>query len=290
MSGGSGGTTTVQKSYTPMEEQIRNTLLQQGLNTYYSTMGQGGAYPGAAPIPASQQTQQARQMLTQAALGPGQDVSMAAGNALKFGLSDVLKPESNPSLQSYLDSATRRISDTYTDPNGVLAQIRNNFTAGNSGGTSTREGIAGGLAAKSFLNTIGDVTANVTNTAYGQGLDTFGKAMAFAPQTYGLITQPAQTLATVGGSIESDKAAQEAYAAAQRQWTLNQPWMGLQNLGSLFSGVAAPGSTTSMDPAKNPAMSAAGGAMAGWALGAQMGAGYGPYGAAIGALAGLVLS
>jgi len=292
MSGG-GSSTTVQKSYTPEEEEIRKFMLEAGKGIYDQTAAQTSAatYPGAKPVPVSAETEAARQMLTGFSLGQGQSIAQTTGDALQFGMRDVLNPQSNPYYQAHQAAAIRPITQAYTDPGGVIQTITDRFTAGNSGGYGTRESIAGGLAARSYLDTIGDVTAKMGSTAYGQGLDTFGRTLAFAPQSYNMMLQPAQTLATVGGSREAEAAGIENFEAAKRQWELNAPWMGLQNLGAVFQGTASPATKTEADAASNPAMSAAGGAMAGWAIGAQIGGqSGGPWGAAIGALAGLILA
>lgn len=288
-----GGTSTVQqKSFTPEEEAMRKLLMSTGKDIYDQTQGQytAAGYPGAAPVPASPQTIQARQMLQDTATGQGSAVSAAAGQALQFGLKDVLYPESNPALQATIDTATRQVGQAYTDPGGVISRIKQNFTAGNSGGTSTRESIAGGLAARSYLDTVGDVTGKLASQGYQAGLDTFGRTMAFAPQAYNLMTQPAQTMAQVGGSVEAEQAALNNFESLKKQYALNAPWMGLQNLSNVFTGTANPATTSTANTQSNPVMNMAGGAMAGWALGAQMGASYGPYGAAAGAFLGLLMS
>lgn len=291
MSGG-GSSTTTQKSYTPQEEEIRQFMLKTGQDIYDKQATSGpGQYPGAKPIPASAETEAARRQLTNFSLGQGQTIAQTTGEALQFGMKDVLNPQSNPYYQAHQEAAIRPINQAYTDPGGVIQTIGDRFTAGSSGGYGTRESIAGGIAGRGYLDTVGDVTAKMGSEAYGQGLDTFGRTMAFAPQSYNMMTQPAATLATVGGSREAEAAGQENYAAQQRQFEMNAPWMNLQNLGSVFQGTASPGSVTNADAASNPMMSAAGGAMAGWAVGAQVGgASGGPWGAAIGALAGLMFA
>ena len=292
--GGGGGTnTTVEKSYTPEEEAIRKMLLEKGVDVYNQQAGKytSGGYPGSKPIAPAAETEQARQMLASTALNQGQQVSAAAGKALQFGLNDVLYPSTNPALQATIDTATRKVGEAYTDPGGVISQIRSNFTSGNSAGRSTREDIAGGLAARSYLNTIGDVTGQIASQGYGQGLDAFGRTLAFSPQTYQMMLQPASNLATVGASREAEAAAGEDFAAAQREWELNAPWMALQNLGGVFTGTANPGTVSTSNSPSNRTQAAAGGAMAGAAIGAQTGfQSGGVYGAAIGAIAGLLLS
>jgi hypothetical protein len=291
--GGGGSTNTVQKQYSPEEEAMRKALLGEAQKVYAKTQPQFEAalYPGAKPIGPSTATQASQAAALNTALGPGQQVADTAANAINFGLNDVLQPGANPALQGHIDSAVRRVGEAYTDPGGVISNIRSNFMQSSPSGQSSREAIAMGLAGRSYLNTVGDVTASMTSDAYNKGLDTFRSTLAFSPQAYNLMMQPAATLSAVGGQQEAYAANQEAYQAAARQWGLNAPWQGLQNFANIIHGGANPSTVSTGETASNPMMGAAGGAMAGWAIGAQTGAASGgPYGAVIGAALGLLLS
>lgn len=299
LGGGGSNTTTVQKSFTPEEEAIRRFMLEQGRQAFNQLQPQlnAGGFPGAAPIPASPQTQQARQQLQTQAAGVGQQIADATSGAIQFGLKDVLFPSTNPALQSTIDTATRQVGQQFTDPGGVIQRIRDQFTAGSSGGASTRESIAGGLAGRSFLDTIGDVTGRIASQGFGQGLDAFTRTLGLAPGAAGLTLQPAQTLATVGGSIEAEQQAAENFEAQKRGFALNAPFIGLQNLSQIFNANVNPATQTSANAASNPALAAAGGALTGATLGSSIAAGTstgasagGAWGAAIGAIAGLLLS
>lgn len=241
--------TQVSYNYDPNDSAARQRLYAEASRIYDTIKGSAASsqYPGAKPIPLSPETKQAQQMLTSTALGPGQKVADAAGQALNFGFKDVLYPSSNPALQAHIDSATRRLGEEFTSPTGPLAQARGYFTGNNSAGTGTREGIAAGLASRSYLNTVGDVTAKLTSDGYKEGLDTFEKTMAFAPNAYSLMTMPAQTLGAVGAQNESVAGINEAFEAAKRNYALTGDWTSLQPYANVILGLSQPGTTTNKE-------------------------------------------
>ena len=283
-------TTTVQNTYSPEEEARRRVVTDEASRIYEAQKGIWGSMlnPAAKPVGASADTLAGQNMVRSAAMGPGQNVATNAGNAASFGLSgDVLRPESNPALQANIDSVTRRVGNTYTDPGGVLSKIRTNFTAGNSEGSGTREGIAGGIAGREYLHTIGDVSAGMTSDAYNKGLDYMKSSMAFAPNAYNLMMQPGLSVGAVGAQGEAYAQAQENATAGDRAWTLQAPWAGLQPYANIVNGFSNPGTTTTgtaMSGASSGGMGILGGAM----QGAQMGNMFGQ--PMIGAGAGALLS
>lgn len=271
-------TTTTNVLYSP-EEAARRAQVMSEAQRIYGTVAPNIA--NLRPAGASPETLQAQSMAKNWAQGAGSDMASRLTQATQFGLGDVLYPESNPALQATLDTATRRIGQQYTDPGGVLSNIRTNFTTGNTAGTGTRESIAGGIAGREYLNTIGDVTGNILNNAYNKGLDTFSRTMALAPQTMQTQLMPATTIGAVGQQ-------NEAYAENQRQFDLNSPWMALSPYADTVMGFSNPSTqsqATVPGPQKNP-MAPLGGAMMGASLGAII-PGVGPI---AGAGAGLLLS
>lgn len=284
-------TTTVQQQFSPEEAAARAKVQAEAERIYNTTNPSlsSSAYPGAAPANFSADTVNAQNKLRAFANGKGQTIANEAGDALQFGLKDVLNPTSSPGFQASLDSATRRVGEAYTDPNGVLGQIRGNFTSGDSGGSGTREGIANGLAGRSYLNTIGDVTGKMTSDAYTAGLDTFSKTLAFAPNAYNLETQPAITEAAIGQQSEGQQQAILDYLSQQKQWGLSAPWLGLGNYANVVYGGSNPTSVTSGVASTGSANKASpfGGALAGAAIGSSIMPGIGT---GVGAGAGLLMS
>lgn len=254
-------TTSTTTSYSPEEAVRRQQVMDAAMQ-----MWKGGTpqYPGAAPVPFSADTVAAQDRLRSFSAGAGANVANTAGNALEFGLNSVLNPTSTPGFQASLDTATRKIGQAYTDPGGVISNIRSSFGTANSAGTGSREGIAGGIAARSYLDAIGDVTGKMTSDAYSKGLDTFSKTLAFAPNAYSLMTQPALTQAAVGQQIDEKNQATAQYEADAKLWGVNYPMTSLQNYANIIYGGSTPttSSTASVPEAKqNPLMPVGAGLM-----------------------------
>lgn len=274
MSGGGskGSTTTVNQLYSPEEAARRAQVMAQAEQIYGSTP------TPPAPAGPSADTLAAAERVRQFSTGTGEQIAAQTRQAQQFALGDVLYPETNPALRATQEAATRPITEAYTGPGGALQQVRDHF--GQGPGVGSREAIALGLTNRSYLNTVGDVNARIASQGYSQGLDTFTRALGLAPQTYGLSMQPALAQGAVGQQME-------AYQEEQRLHEANAPWANLQNYANIVMSGSAPGTqTTSTGPGVTPA-NRAGMALAGGALGFQVG---GPYGAAIGAGAGLLLS
>lgn len=272
-------TTNTTQMYSPEEAARRAALMAEAQRVYESAKSQVGS---AAPVGPSADTLQAQSMYRQMAsnnpiAGMGQELQ----NAQTQGFNAMLNPTASPGFQSTLDTALRRVGQTYTDPGGVLSQIRGGFTAGNSGGSGTREGIAGGIAGREYLNTVGDVTGRLTSDAYNKGMDVFSRTMALAPQNMQAImagqSLPANIMSTIGQQ-------NEGYAEQQRQWNLQSPWAALTPYAGIVQGMSNPSTqTTSTTPgAQNNPMAPIGAAMLGASLFPSM-----PF---VGAGAGLALS
>ena len=254
-------TTSTTTSYSPEEAARRQQVMDAAAQMWKGGIPQ---YPGAAPVPFSADTTAAQNRLRSFSTGAGANVANTAGNALEFGLNSVLNPTSTPGFQASLDTATRKIGQAYTDPGGVISNIRSSFGTANSAGTGSREGIAGGLAARSYLDAIGDVTGKMTSDAYSKGLDTFSKTLAFAPNAYSLMTQPALTQAAVGQQIDEKNQANAQYEADAALWGVNYPMTALQNYANIIYGGSNPttSSTASVPEAKqNPLMPVGAGLM-----------------------------
>ena len=269
--GGSGGgsSTTVNQLYSPEEAARRQKVMDEAQRIY----GTAGAVP--PPTGATADTLEAQNRLRSFSTGTGQQIADQTAGALKFGLGDVLNPNSNPALQQTLNTATRQVTDSYLNPGGALSQIRSHF--GQGPGAGTREAIAVGLANQGYLNTIGDVSGRITSDAYNKGLDTFSRTLAFAPQAYNLASAPAMTQDAVGQQIEG-------YAEQNRLHDINAPWSNLQNYANIVFGGANPSTQTTATGPGTTNVQRAGMALAGASLGYQVG---GAPGALLGAAFGL---
>lgn len=230
--GDSGGGTTISRtepSYTPEERAAREDLLKRGIDIYKGQQGTLGQI-----LQPSAETTASQQGITNVATGVGQNIATGAANATNFGLSSaVLDPNNTPGYQGALNAALRPVTNAYMDPGGVLSKIRGNFTAGNSGGSGTREGIASGIAGREYLNTVGDVSSRMSLDQYGKGLNFMKDTLSLAPNTYDLQRQPAMDVGAVGTQ-------KEAYAQSQ----FAAPWSELQPYTGILQGFTGGGSNT----------------------------------------------
>jgi hypothetical protein len=219
----------------------------------------------------------------EAALGAAsQQGNLASGaqGANQFLFSDVLSPDTNPYLMQYADYATDPIIQKGYE---LLGAARGGADAtGQYGGT--RQGLVESNAIDATLRNYGGARADIFNKAYGQGLEALVKGLALAPETAGLVAQPARTMATVG---DIRQAQEQAKLTEQRQQAqLAELWpllIGQEVLGSV--GMIPSGGTVST--ANAPKTSIVGGALGGAATGASIGGMIGgPVGAGVGAAGG----
>lgn len=89
------------------------------------------------------------------------------------GLNAAANPANNPYFQSALSSAIRPVTQQFNEQ--VLPGIKGAAQdAGQFGGS--RQGIAEGLASRSYMDTVGDISSNMGNAAYAQGLQAQAQA------------------------------------------------------------------------------------------------------------------
>lgn len=288
--GGGGSSTQTVMNYSPEEAARRTRVQDEATRIYNATAGNiaNSPYPGVKPVGLTGD-QLTGQDLTRTAANTiaGQYIPQLA-QATQFGLSDVLDPQSNPALNSTIDAAIRPITQSYTDAGGVLSNIRTGAINAGGQGNSTRQGIAEGIAAGRYADTIGDTAAKITSDAYSKGLDTFSKTYGLAPSVMSSLALPGQLYSATGSQDQAVQQAQEQYFADARNWGLNAPWLPLQNYANIVYGNGPSGSTTTSTGGgqqSNAGMGAIGGAMAG----AQLGSMIPGIGTGIGAIGGLVL-
>lgn len=290
-SGGGSSTQTVQQ-YSPAEAAQRAKVQSEASRLYNETAGNisNSPYPGAQVVPYSGDTLTGQGLAKTAANTMSGTTIPQLMDATQFGLKDVLDVNSNPYLQSTIAAGIRPITESYTDPNGVLSNIRAESMQNGGQGTSTRQGIAEGVAAGRYANAISDTASKIATDGYGKGLDTFSKIYGLTPQTMQAMTTPAQLYGSVGAQNEALAQAQENYASDSRNWDLNSQWVPLQNWANIVYGGTGPMGSTSTTSgggnSSNPLMGAVGGALSGYQLGTMGGATFGPAGAIGGAILG----
>ena len=275
-------TTTTQQTFSPEEMDARNKLFAEGANAYdqQKAVLANTSNPAAAPVGPSAATLHAQNMLQQYANGAQGSVN-DLNSAVNYGLNGAMDVNNNTHLQGAIDAATRAIGRNYTDPNGVLANIRSSAISNGSYG-GTRQGLGEGVAAGRYATEIGDVANTMASAAYDKGQDTFARTLGLAPGalTAGMI--PAQALSSVGAQQESYAQMLEDYNAAGRVYELNKPFAAVANYANLINGIQAPGTSATNSVSGNGAAGSAMGMIGGGLSGAMMGARLGPIGMAVG--------
>jgi hypothetical protein len=157
------------------------------------------------------------------------NVNSAPGlyEALDFALGDILT-EGNPYAQASMDSATRQITDNFTQ--AVLPQLGSAAQRNGAWGGS-RQGIVEGLAAGETAKAVGDTAANLAARNYETSLNTFGQGMSIAEGIRGQDVQQRQIqsqerlakfqgdleLAVANRQISSEEAQAMMQAQAQKE-------------------------------------------------------------------------
>lgn len=242
---GGGSTTSTTQNYSPEEAKRRSAVMDEAAGVYSQTKDQvaNSAYPGAQPVGFSPETLLAQQYVTDFASGDAANTVRDLNSAVRFGLSDVLNPESNKYLQASVRGAQDTLAQSYTDAGGVLSTIRNDARAAGQYGGS-RQGIAEGLAASRLGQQQANLADQMYSDAYKAGLDTFGQTMEFAPQALQANIVPAEMLSSVGAQKENLAQSLENYGAETRAWDLNKEWSALQNYANIVFGAGGSQSTT----------------------------------------------
>lgn len=243
--GGGGGSskstgTTTNVNYSPEEAARRAQVMDEAQRVYNSNAGTiaNSQYPGSAPVGFSPETQVSQNLAIQNAAA-AQDQVQNINNGVNYGLTGAMDVENNPYLGKAISAAVRPIEQSYTDAGGVMSQIRTN--AGQAGQVgSSRQGIAEGLAAGRMAQAQGDVSAKIASDAYNKGQETFQKTLTFAPQAMEAGMTPVNWLSSVGAQKENLGQAQLDYAANEKLWGMNAPWIPLQNYASLVYGGSVP--------------------------------------------------
>lgn len=275
-------TTTTQQVFSPEETKARGQLFDAGAAAFDQQQNalSGMSNPASVPVGQSAATTQAQGMLTNYATGAGANTAGQMSGAIDYGLNGAMDVNNNPHLAGAMDAATQGLTRAYTDPNGVLANIRSD-AVGNGQYGGTRQGLGEGVAAGRYLSEVGNITSNMGSAAFDKGQDTFARTLGLAPSAMQAGLMPAQALSAVGAQQEGYAQMLNDYEASGRMFELNKPFGAVANYANLINGIAAPGTTATNDVGNggsSKAMSALGGGLSGAMAGAPMG----PWGMAIG--------
>lgn len=282
MSGGGGGTQTIQKADPWWGQQ---PYLMDLFAQAQARQKSGGAqyYPGStiqAIDPATTQGLGYAEQVAQSQL-PQQAQQLQGAQTNLLNAADI---NNNPNLQAAITAATEPTIRQFTDAGGTLSQIRSNaIGTGQFGGT--RQGIAEGIALDRLSQNTLNIGAQMAQAAYGQGLEAQARGIALAPNVTQATLQPATTLDAVGQ--ERRALEQQFIDDAIQRWNYQQqlPDQNLARYQSLVSGGFGGQSTTDATGTRtNPVLTGLGGA----AMGAYVGSVVPGVGTAVGAGIGLL--
>ena len=288
--GGGGGTNTVQKADPWAGQQPYLTdifgqakqLYQQGPQEFYP----GRTYAEASPTVYQAEELQKQAALAQAGLGLG---SIVPG--FQESLMSPVQRFQDPMLDEVLSARLRPIE---VSTSRLLQQTRRGATqAGQLGGT--RQGIVESEVLKDMLTKQSDVATKMYGDLYGDVMKTQAATLGLAPSIMSTFAQPAATLAQVGAAETAR--AQQPITEAMRRFSFEQaaPYDALTRYANVAGNTILPGTVSQTGGMEGPSTLAnmTGGALTGAALGAPFGGStfmtsMGPWGAAAGALYGLL--
>lgn len=288
MSGGGGDTETTQKTE-PWEGQqpYLHHIFSEANRLYRRQRPE--YFPGSTVAPLSPETTQAQDYLRQYA-GPGGPAAQTAQQltgAQQFALGPVLDVGSNPYVQGAATAAVNPVIDALLER--ALPAVRQGaIQTGGYGGS--RQQLAESNAIRDATRAMVDRTAGLYERAYGQGLDTFGRALALGPQTMQAGAIPAQMLDVVGQQQRDYEQAliDDAIARHNFEQALPAAQLGqyLQFIQGNYGGTTT---STGQAPGGSTASRLLGGAMSGAGLAGMLFPAAGvaaPIGAVAGALLG----
>ena len=278
-------------SSTPTTQTTRVDLApqqQELLNLALPSLREFAANPprlpeGSTISPFDPLQQQGQEMALASVPQQGSVVRAAADTSNSILNPGFLIPDSNPALRATIDASTRPIIQNLLEQ--ALPIIRGGaVTTGNFG--SSRQGIAEGLATGRAAQAVGDTSAKVATTGYGQGLDAQLKALSLAPTTAGALSIPAATTSAVGDVRQN--MAQRLLDEITSRFSYQEllPLLMGKELVGVTGAIPGAGATTTASVAKpNPVGASLGGALGGAAAGSA----FGPIGTAGGAIIGGLL-
>lgn len=175
--------------------------------------------------------------------GSLQQMSGNLASASNFLTGDVMDINKNPALQRAVEAAMRPITENFQ--NVVMPGLRTE--AVNAGALGSPKGnMRGQVAADQYLRQIGDTSASMLNTAYGQNLDAMIKGTALAPQSMQATLFPEAALEGVGAQRRELAQQQGSQAFNQQMLPFN---LGLQLISSAGAAPGA-GSTSTVQGAQ----------------------------------------
>lgn len=235
-------TTTVTMS---PEQRMLYKLALPGVKSFAASVPE--RYAGSTIAPFDPLQTQGQNMALSAAQGQQAPLVGNAANANNFLLSDIWNPSSNPNLQGAIDAAVRPVTQQYQET--VLPRIRDEFQAAGQQFGGSRRGVAEGVAARGYMDTVADTASKITQEQYANNLNAQLKALGLAPQTTQNLLAPGMTTSGVGDVRQSMAQALLGEDVSNFNYDQLAPFLQSKEILSLISGL--PGGTTTAT-ANNP--------------------------------------
>ena len=282
MSGGGGDTQTTQRT-SPWEGQqpYLRQIFSEAQRQYQGPAPQ--YFPGSTVAPLAPETQQAQEAMRQYASGPAQQLAGQTTAAQQFALGPVLDVGNNPYVQGAAQAAVNPVVDALLER--ALPAVRHGAVAAGGYGGS-RQQLAEANAVRDATQAMVDRTAGLYERAYGQGLDTFARGLALAPQTLQAGAAPAQMLDLVGQQQRDYQQALIDDQIARHNFEQSLP---ATRLAQYLQFVQGNYGGTTMSTGRAPGGSAMSGLMGGAMGGAALGSMIPMVGPGMGAVAGALL-
>lgn len=147
-------------------------------------------------------------------------------------------PANNPFFQQAVQSAIRPVTEQFREQ--VLPGIGHGAQSAGQFGSS-RQGIAEGIASRGYMDTVGDITANMGNAAYAQGLGALSNAGSLGSNLAALGINAQGQAGQLGGSLAGMGLGAQANAGQLGSTQAGQGLGATANAGSLAQGQAGMG-------------------------------------------------
>jgi len=165
----------------------------------------------------------------------GQQITDNTSNALNFGL-NAADVNQNPYLQSAMNAAIRPLTQNFQE--NVLSGNEDQALAAGQYGSS-RHGIADGIAGRSYMDSVGDITSNMANQGYNTGLNTMMQSINAAPTVQNMGLFGSNVMQNIGGQ----------YQGLQQQM-MDSPWNNLSRYQQIVGAPTTLGSSTGYSAGK----------------------------------------
>lgn len=236
------------------------------LNEILSRIQQYGASPfpygspGEMVAPLTPEQQAGAGMVTQGAGGAQGVVGQAQQGIQPFLSGSLMNVESNPYLQAAIASAIRPVTQNFQE--SVLPGIQSGFSVGTDAYDQSREGIARGIATRGYLDTVGDISAQMANRGYETGMNATAGAFGAVPGLTTAATAPGQAQWNIGALLQAQEQAQRSAPGAfdqLQQQRLAFPAQWYTQIGQIGRQGTAVSTTPGVQG--NPYLGALGGAL-----------------------------